>query len=48
MEESVTNPEELLFAFWKLRLTARGTKLPYVLAVPVSVLMLAVAWKLVQ
>jgi hypothetical protein len=48
MEESVSDtPNELLFSFLGMALSARGT-VAFVVAVAVSILIIAVAWRLVQ
>jgi hypothetical protein len=48
-EESVAkNPEEVLLSFWKLSVAARGGVVARVVGLSVAVLILAVAWRVVQ
>jgi hypothetical protein len=48
MEESVSDkPEELLFSFWTLHVSASGS-VSFIVAAAVSMLIVAVAWRIVR
>jgi hypothetical protein len=48
MEDSVSDtPNELLFSFLGMALTARGA-IAFVMAIAVSILIIAIAWRLAR